>query len=158
MAEVNLAQFLAARLRGAAKDLHNAAKKMPAERIAWHPAVEGNNGRDALDQVLECAYLNEWGAKAFLDGAVPQLDNDDYKARQDANRNADAAQKWLTEGTEKLAQAVESRSAAQLGESMINPFTKQPSNFAEFADFFYWNTVYHEGQVNYIQVLYGDMS
>ena len=60
MPEVNLAQFLASRLRAAAKELHNAAKKMPAERIAWHPAVEGNAGRDALDQVLECAYLNEW--------------------------------------------------------------------------------------------------
>ena len=30
--------------------------------------------------------------------------------------------------------------------------------WAEYAAFFYWNTIYHEGQVNYIQVLYGDMS
>ncbi|GAC1651845.1 MAG: hypothetical protein NVS9B15_12200 [Acidobacteriaceae bacterium] len=158
MSEVNLPAFLASRLRKAGDDLGAACSKMPEERISWHPPVEGNEGRDALDQVVECAYLNEYGAKAFREGAIPAFDADDYKKKKDANRNKSASLSWLRSGTSALASAIEGCPAARLGETITNPFTNQPSTWAEFADFLYWNTVYHEGQVNYIQVLYGDMS
>jgi hypothetical protein len=158
MAEVNLSRFLAGRLRAAGADLRGACAKMPTDRIGWHPPVEGNQGRDALDQLVECGYLNEWAARAFREGALPAFDNDDYKKKKDAHRNQDAALTWLQSGTEALAAAVEACPAGKLGETVTNPFTGKPTTWAEFADFFYWNTVYHEGQVNYIQVLYGDMS
>ena len=158
MAEVNLSGFLAKRLRASSDALHIACAKMPEERVGWHPPVEGNEGRDALDQVVECAYLNEWAAQAFRDGRLPAFDNEDYKKKKDANRSQQAALAWLQSGTNSLASAVEACSPSQLGETVTNPFTGKPTTWAEFADFFYWNNVYHEGQVNYIQVLYGDMS
>ncbi|HEV2471046.1 MAG TPA: hypothetical protein VGS41_00155 [Chthonomonadales bacterium] len=157
MADINLSAFLAARIRAAGKDLYNACKKMPEDRIGWHPETEGNKGRDALDQALECAYLNEWGAQAFRDLAIPAFDKADYKDRQDANRTAAAALAWLQRGTELLASAVASVPVGKLATVITNPFTKKETSLAEYADFFYWNTVYHEGQVNYIQVLYGDL-
>jgi hypothetical protein len=158
MPAVHLSAFLANRLRSAGNALYAACEKMPEDRLSWHPTVEGNPGRDALDQLVECGYLNEWAATAFRIGALPPFDEKDYKARKDANRNRVAALRWLQEGTEALAKAVEAASPELLGATFTNPLSGQPSTWAEFADFFYWNTVYHEGQVNYIQVLYGDMS
>ena len=49
MAEVNLSSFLASRLRWAGNVLHEACKKMPDDRLVWHPTTEGNQGRDAMD-------------------------------------------------------------------------------------------------------------
>jgi hypothetical protein len=158
MAEVNLSAFLADRLRSAGAALYAACEKMPDDRLAWHPTVEGNPGRDALDQLVECGYLNEWAAAAFRTGTLPAFDENDYKKRKDANRNRTAALKWLQEATEALATAITATSASKLAETFQNPITGQENTWAAFADFFYWNTVYHEGQVNYIQVLYGDMS
>jgi uncharacterized damage-inducible protein DinB len=158
MAEVTLGSFLANRLRWSADVLGAACEKMPEDRIVWHPETEGNSGRDALDQLVECAYLNEWAAAAFRNGALPNFDGDDYKAQKDAKRNKAAALRWLKEGTYALADAVAAFPASKFGDKLTNPFSQQETTWAEFADFFYWNNIYHEGQVNYIQVLYGDMS
>ncbi len=158
MASVDLGAFLASNLRASAGALGAACAKMPDDRIGWHPPVEGNSGRDALDQAVECAYLNEWAAAAFTNASVPAFDGDDYSAKKDANRNGAAAVAWLTSGTEALAAAVEAFPAGSFGDTLTNPFTKGTQTWADFALFFYWNNVYHEGQVNYIQVLYGDMS
>lgn len=158
MSDAAMPAFLANRLRASAEALHAACLKMPDDRLSWKPTVEGNDGRDALDQLVECAYLNEWAAAAFRNGAIPAFDDSDYKAKKDANRNKSAALAWLKSGTNELAGAVSDLSSSRLGETTTNPFTEQPTTWAELADFFYWNTVYHEGQVNYIQVLYGDNS
>ena len=158
MPEFNPSALLAERLRAAGRDLHAACEKMPDDRLAWHPPVEGNQGRDALDQLVECAYLNAWAATAFQQGALPPFDENDYKYEKDANRSRGSALRWLHDGTNRLASAVEAFPANRLGDTLTNPFTGKQTTWAEFADFFYWNTVYHEGQVNYIQVLYGDMS
>lgn len=158
MSSINVPKFLADRLRAAGDALRSASEKMPEDRISWHPTTEGNAGRDALDQILECCYLNEWAAASFRSGSIPAFDEKDYKAQKDSKRNKSAALPWLQSGTNALAAAVEAFPADKLGETITNPFTNQPSTWAEYADFYYWNTVYHEGQVNYIQVLYGDMS
>ncbi len=158
MATVNVPQFLATRLRNAGAALHTACEKMPEDRIAWHPTTEGNAGRDALDQALECAYLNEWAARAFQSGQVPPFDSAEYKSKPNQYRNKREALAWLQRGTNVLADAVAAFSADVIGDTISNPITGTQQTWAEFADFFYWNTVYHEGQVNYIQVLYGDLT
>jgi hypothetical protein len=158
MGGVNVPAFIAGGLRSAGKKLYDAGAKMPEDRFGWHPETEGNKGRDAMDQILECAYLNEWAASAFKSGVASGMDNDDYKAKTDANRNQAAALKWLQEGTEALAAAVEGMTSEQLAGTLTHPFYQKETTWAEYAAFFYWNTIYHEGQVNYIQVLYGDNS
>ncbi|MDE2127724.1 MAG: hypothetical protein KGJ62_14170 [Armatimonadetes bacterium] len=158
MGKVDLPAFLGGRLRHAGNTLAEACEKMPDDRCAWNPIVEGNKGRDALDQALECAYLNGYGAGAFRDGVMPAFDASDYKSRQDAHRSPKQAIPWLREATEYLAGVVEACTEEKLATTVTNPFTKKECSLADFADFLYWNTVYHEGQVNYIQVLYGDMS
>ncbi len=158
MPQLNLPAFLAQRLRASGEALYAAGAKMPPERLSWHPVTEGNTGRDAADQLAECAYLNNWAAGAFRAGSLPAFDKDAYKAQTQALTSSGEALTQLQQGTENLAAAVEAFPAEKLGETFTNPLTQAPSTWAEFAHFFYWNNVYHEGQVNYIQVLYGDMS
>src|SRR5438105_5414540 len=106
MSTINLSTFLANKIRGAGTALRDAVAKMPEDRIAWHPETEGNKGRDALDQALECAYLNEWVARGYSSGTMPNIDWDDYKVQCDARRNKSAAVQWLNSSTNALASAI----------------------------------------------------
>jgi hypothetical protein len=158
MSEINLAIFLASRIRSAGADIEKAMAKMPADRQAWHPPVEGNIGRDALDQIIECGLLNGWGATAFQNKLAAPPDWDAYTAQKVLLDTPEKVHATFKAGNEALASAIEACSATHLGETFIHPFFQTQTTWAEFADFFYWNMCYHEGQINYIQVLYGDMS
>jgi len=160
MPTINLSQFLANKIRNAGTALHDAVAKMPDDRIGWHPETEGNKGRDSLDQALECAYLNEWAAKAYKTATMPGIDWDDYKTSTNARRNKADCLAWLQSSTEALSSAIANFPEDKLGDATIDPIHNgKATTWADFAiDLFYWNTVYHEGQVNYVQVLYGDMS
>lgn len=160
MSAINLSQFLANKIRAAGTSLHDAVAKVPEDRISWHPETEGNPGRDALDQALECAYLNEWVAQAYSTGEMPAISWDDYKVATDARRNKADCLAWLQSSTEALANAIANFPEDKLGDATTDPVHGgKATTWADFAiDLFYWNTVYHDGQVNYIQVLYGDLS
>jgi hypothetical protein len=160
MAAINLSAFLAGKIRAAGEQLTAAVEKMPEDRLKWKPTCEGNGGRDALDQALECAYLNEWVAAGYRAGTMPPLDWDDYKVKTDARRNKADVVAWLRRSTDALAGAIAAFPPEKLGDATIDPVHNgKATTWADFAiDLFYWNTVYHEGQVNYIQVLYGDLT
>ena len=160
MSTINLPQFLAGKIRTAGIALHDAVAKVPEDRLNWHPETEGNKGRDVLDQALECAYLNEWVAKGYASQQMPAINWDDFKVATDAKRNKSACLAWLQSSTEALAGAIANFPADKLGDPTTDPVHNgKATTWADFAiDLFLWNTVYHEGQVNYIQVLYGDMS
>lgn len=158
MGEINLAIFLASRILSAGKDIEKAFGKMPADRQTWHPPVEGNVGRDALDQVIECGLLNGWGAVGFRNSLITPPDWDAYTAQKALLDTPEKALAAFQQGTAALASAIEACSATRLAETFIHPFYQTQTTWAEFADFFYWNMCYHEGQINYIQVLYGDKS
>lgn len=100
MSAVSLPQYLANKIRAAGTALHDAVAKMPDDRIGWHPETEGNKGRDALDQALECAYLNEWVAQGYRTREMPAINWDDYKAATDARRNKADCLAWLKSSTE----------------------------------------------------------
>src|SRR5579864_9121400 len=106
MTSNNLPQFIAGKIRVAGTALHDAVAKMPEDRLGWKPETEGNKGRDALDQALECAYLNEWVAGAYKSGQMPAINWDDYKTQTDARRNKAACLAWLKSSTDQLASAI----------------------------------------------------
>ena len=158
MSEINLAAFLASRIRSAGADMEKAMSKMPADRQTWHPPVEGNAGRDALDQIIECGLLNGWGATCFQNSLAPAPDWDAYTALKATLDTSEKVHSAFRAGNEALIAAISACSPARLAETFTHPFYNRETNWAEFADFFYWNMCYHEGQINYIQVLYGDVS
>lgn len=158
MSEINLATFLAARIRSAGRKIEKAVGKMPADRQSWQPSVEGNNGRDALDQIIECGLLNGVIAASLQSGEAPNPDWDAYTAKKATLNTTEKVLAAFKEGTENLAASVEACPEARLAEKFTDPFFNREVNWAEFVDVLYWNMCYHDGQINYIQTLYGDVS
>ena len=64
----------------------------------------------------------------------------------------------LKSATNELADAIAEFPAEKLGDKVKHPFYEGEITWADLAMIFYWNDIYHTGQVNYIQVLYGDKS
>ncbi len=158
MAEIDIRSALAGWVRDSGESLYKAGKKVPAERFQWHPKAEEAEGRDTEDQIAECAVINTWGTQAFQTGSVPPIDWSQYPALVAEVKTGDALEALKT-ATEALAEAIEAFPADKLGDKIPHPFYEgKEITWADFAMIFYWNDVYHVGQVNYIQVLYGDNS
>lgn len=149
-------QFIAALIREAGADLARQAEKMSDSQLTWSPVVNGNTGRNAANQIAECAFINRWGAEAFRNLAVPELDHVALgNAELAAGRQSVAD---LAAATEELAAAIEARTDEEMAGSLMDPFTKTETTWSSFAMVFYWNVIYHVGQICYIQTLYGDTS
>ena len=137
--------------RDITENLITTATAMPGDKVTWRPLDEG---RDALDLLVEVAHINLLAAKVFETRSVPPFDPE---GQERAKKEADTLEKaiaLLRSSTESLAAAIEAFPEAHLGETVrIGPLNK---TFAELMVFVYAHSSYHFGQVNYIQTLYGD--
>lgn len=135
------------------KNLH----AMPADKQQWKPP---SDGRSAHDQVLECAVMNGMAAKILNDQAFPNFETMDWGGMfAKAAAENDTVEKLLgtlEKSTADLIAATKAFPADKLGESVMVPFDGSTRTWAEVIFFPYWNMTYHEGQINYIQLLYGD--
>ncbi len=157
MAEIDFRSTLAGWVRSSGESLYKASQKVPAERLKWHPKAEETEGRDVEDQAAECAVINTWGAKAFRAGSLPEIDWSGYPAAVAQIKEGDVLEA-LKSATNELADAIAEFPAEKLGDKVKHPFYEGEITWADLAMIFYWNDIYHTGQVNYIQVLYGDKS
>ena len=130
---------------------------MPAEKQQWKPPQEG---RSAHDQILECAVMNGFAAKILNDLAFPNMETMDWggmfgKAAAE-NDTVEKLLSTLEKSTADLIAATKAFPADKLSDTVMIPFDGSTRTWAEVIFFPYWNMTYHEGQINYIQLLYGD--
>lgn len=157
-ATVSTVNETAAKLTQQASDkLVKNLNAMPAEKQQWKPP---SDGRSAHEQVLECAVINGMAAKIFTDQAFPNFETMDWggmfgkaAAQNDTTEKLIAT---LEKATADLVAATKAFPADKLGEMVTVPFDGSVHTWAEVIFFPYWNMTYHEGQINYIQLLYGD--
>src|ERR1700760_632133 len=110
MSEIELPAFLAGRVRYVGSKLEKAVGKMPAERQTWEPVLDGNTGRNTLDQMGECALLNAWCAQGLREGSLPEINWDAFTAKKATLDTSDKTLSAFKEGTEALAAALEASS------------------------------------------------
>ena len=140
--------------RSAIKSLAANLDAMPADKQAWKPL---DLGRTALNQVQECAVINPWFAGILANRAVPEMDGGAYGAAIAALDSADKAMAALIASADTLAAAIEAFPDDLLHETVTLPFGKgMVMTFEEIMLAPYWNMVYHQGQIAYVQTLYGD--
>lgn len=141
----------------AADKLAKNIQAMPADKLQWQPLEQA---RSAHEQVLECAVINNMAAGIFRDQAFPNFETMDWGGMfGKAAAENDTTQKLiasLEKGTAELVAAIKTFPAEKLGETVMVPFDGSTRTWAEVLMFPYWNMTYHEGQINYIQLLYGD--
>ena len=144
-------QIAASRTQRAVKDLTAAARSTQPDKVNW---VAQGEARTILDQLTECVVANlKW--------------RDILRTRQYGNVPRELLEKTLAEcatlpdtlarleqsGAELISAilAVPDEDTADEIESPWGPYT-----LADCSLHAYWNMVYHEGQINYVQTLYGD--
>lgn len=137
-------------IRGSYTDLYRAAQNL-GENITWQPL---DRGRSALDQIQEAAGFALLGAEIFEQQAMPPFDPEGMNRLRANHDTPEKALTLLEEASAKLASALEIFPPEKLDHRIILPFGDGAErSFAEIAMLIYWNTVYHEGQVNYIETL-----
>jgi uncharacterized damage-inducible protein DinB len=149
--QMTVQQLAASRTQRAAHDLIAAAESTPADRLAWVPMGEA---RTMMDQLTECVIANiKWTTilkthryanvpREVWEAVVPECDT---LAKVTARLRQSAAD---------LIQAIGSVRDEETADEIETDWG--PYSLADCCLHAYWNMVYHEGQINYIQTLYGD--
>ncbi len=146
-------QMTARANRQAAETLARNFAAMPADKQTWRPL---DQGRPALDQVVECAVTNQFAERTLR---TCQIDSTAFAGYEQARAEHDTGEKalaFLAETAAALADAIESFPSEHLGDPVTLPWETTPTTLAEMMLVPYWNTTYHLGQICYIQTLYGD--
>lgn len=154
---MKMQEFVIGATREAMGEAFRYARAVPADKVEWKPM---ETGRSVLDLTRELAKCPDW--------AVPIL-NGELSSSEDPEMGAEEMASWGTvEECEaalgpKLDRYLEFVAAfpdGRLGETMDLPFgaggAMRTFSMAELLDYPRWNASYHEGQIAYIQTLYGD--
>jgi hypothetical protein len=144
--------------RDAGEALFASARAMPADKLNWSPA---GDARTALHMLQECAY--------YLPTLAPLLSQGDGMVERFtavAGPAMEESKSWDT--LDKVETAYNGYLEATLAAIRAVPDNdlnrEVPLPWAEGVTMpvwkmllsLYWNTVYHVGQINYIQTMYGD--
>ena len=132
----------------AAQRLAHFVKTTQEDRLDWCPKSElGHSSRSALDQLGECIRLNRSFA-SVLRGEGP--------LKQELTvTDAAVGCKQVVDSARELASAIGALDEADLSKKFDVGFGQFPG--AAVVSIPGWNMIYHCGQVNMIQMLYGDM-
>jgi len=133
--------------------LFNMAKAMPEDKLDWKPM---DNGRSVMDQVEECAKSPMFFMSLLATENSDQ--NSEHNVEQDAAQKLTVTE-WETEcktNNQKLLALLSQLSDEELEQQVELPWGGTASK-ADVIGYQHWNLVYHQGQISYIQTLYGDL-
>jgi hypothetical protein len=125
---------------------------IPADKVGECPM---GCARTPLAFSAEVAGFNMMLAAMISDEAVPMPSAEERAAMENAVTSVEQASAMVTQSVEKLAQAVEALPDEALGERVTTPWGTE-SRRAELVNIAITHMAYHDGQINYIQTLYGD--
>jgi len=143
--------------REAINSLFVSAKHVPADKQTnWVPM---GAARTTLSQAVEVA-LSAYFFAGVLQGKTPDISDPDFQAKRAAAEAAlssvELAHEAALKNYDMLYSVIESLSDADLDSTAMVPWSPVPLAKSDIIFFPYWNTVYHIGQINYIQLLLGD--
>ena len=143
-------QLTARQTQHAARDVIAAAKATRPDKVTWEPLEQG---RTVLAQVIECGMANLKWANILRTFTYSNLPPELRASFADIDTLTTA-----TARVEATAQELVGVLLAVPDERLDTEIETEwgPYNVAEACLHAYWNMIYHEGQINYIQTLYGD--
>jgi hypothetical protein len=148
---MTLQQLAASRTKRAAQDLIAAAESTPAERLSWVPMGEA---RTILDQLTECVVANMKWTQILRTRRYANLGRVVWEAVESECDSLSKLTTRLQQSAADLCEAIGSIPDNETGDEIETEWG--PYTLADCCLHAYWNMVYHEGQINYIQTLYGD--
>lgn len=145
-----IAQWQARQIEKAAHCLSVFVESTREDRLKWRPTVDAaSNTRSVLEQVGECIFANR-RFSYILRGETPPAPPAEF----DSFESAADATKQLRESAATLAEQMRGLSVADLAREYQTHRGPMPGALA--IQFPLRNMTYHMGQINMIQLLYGD--
>jgi len=149
--------YIVAETKSAAEEIWKYAKAVGDDKVAWSPL---DAGRSVLDIARECAQCPIWGVMLITTRSMPEFTEESQaamKAEMDKLTTVDQCVDLCNENLAKLYEVVANLTDEQLKEEMFLPFSGGRNyTISEIAEYPHWNFDYHQGQIAYIQTLYGD--
>ncbi len=143
-------------IRNAQAEAFRYAKAVPDDRLEWTPLEKGQS---VLSMTRELAKTPDW-AYYVLTGAQPENPETaeaDQKAEMESWKNVSECEAACLEKLERLFALYRAMPDSQLSETKWLPFNGgRDHTYAELLEYPRWNFTYHQGQIAYIQTLYGD--
>lgn len=135
--------------RYAAAEAFRYAKKVPADKLNWKPM---DAGRSVLELCQEMAQCASWTTQ-ILQGGL-QMGEEENPAGLDT---VEACEAECNKNLEAMYAAIREFPEARLEEKYTLPFDGGAEiTMRQNIMYPLWNFTYHQGQIGYIQTLYGD--
>ncbi len=145
-----IAQWQARQIEKAASILAKFVESTHEDKLTWRPATgEHSVTRSVLEQVAECVFVHHRFQCILRDEPLPTPPES-----FDRFRSAPEAIKELKDSAKALAELVRTMDTAALARDYNSHRGPMPG--AMIIQFPIRNMTYHMGQINMIQLLYGD--
>ncbi len=154
---MNLQQHMINVTRNAANDAFKAAKAVRADKVDWSPMDEG---RSTLDICRELAMCPSWCLSIISNEPQPEWNEETMAKIKTEQEQWKTVEDCEAECNRRLAILFDYFGAMpdeRLSETKWLPYDGgREFTMPEMMGYPLWNFAYHEGQINYIQTLYGD--
>ncbi|MCC7102084.1 MAG: hypothetical protein IT206_03295 [Fimbriimonadaceae bacterium] len=141
----------------AKKEAFQAARKVPADKVDWSPLDEG---RSVLNQCRELAMCPTWAKSIINNEPQPEWNEatmEKIKEEQAQWKSVDDCEAECNRRLAELYELYRNMPDARLEECRWLPYDGgREFKMPEMMDYPRWNFNYHQGQISYIQTLYGD--
>lgn len=152
-------EFIIEETQHAFEEAFKDAAKVPEDKLDWKPL---DTGRSVLDQARELAKCPDWAIELCGDGPAPDHSEEAMakaKAEQAEWKTVDDCRREFNKRAVAYYEFVKNFPSDKLEKTMFLPYDGgREFSFKEMLSYPLWNATYHQGQINYIQTLYGDMS
>jgi hypothetical protein len=153
---MRIQDYLADGMVSAAKEAFKNAKAVPGDKVDWKPL---DLGRSVLDQAREMAKCPDW-AYSICSGEEPDWSEGAMSEQQKEMNTWDTVERCEQECNQRMERLVKlyrEMPDERLKETKFLPFDGgRDFTMVEMMEYPRWNYNYHNGQINYIQTLYGD--
>ena len=145
-------QIAASRTQRAVQDLIAAARSTQSDKVTWVPLGEA---RTVLDQLTECVIANLKWRSILQTRRYADVSREVWEQIVAECTTLPATLARLEQSGAELIAAIMAVPDEDTADEIETPWGRY--TLADCCLHAYWNMVYHEGQINYIQTLYGDM-
>lgn len=153
---MRLPDIMIERIERAREDAFRTARAVPTERLEWQPL---GIGQSVLRMCRELGKTPDWAYWVLTD-AQPEHPEDaaeQQRREMEGWTSVEACEQACREKLVRLYDLYRSFTDEDLLRTKWLPFNGgRDHTIAELLDYPRWNLTYHEGQIAYIQTLYGD--
>lgn len=124
---------------------------MPKEKLDWKTAETARTARDVIEEIV---MTTGYSAELISSQRMPEMGSVESKAGKSDKKDMAELEKDHRANIKKYLEAVKNFPVEDLLKTLDLPWGKM--TFLQCIAYPYWNMIYHWGQINYIQTMYGD--